>query len=131
MELALLVYLIGVLPSIEEFMGFLVFICVASIELFLFINLIMERNPIKEIANYKWFSGIILGMFFMASAVIIAIPEEKTMYMMAGAYATQQVYESDEAKKIGAKLNTLIDKKMQEYIDATDDKNQKDCRKSS
>jgi hypothetical protein len=53
------------------------------------------------------------------------IPSEKTAYTMVGAYAAQKVAENPEVKNISSKVITIINQKLDHYIeqgieDATD-----------
>ena len=45
------------------------------------------------------------------------MPNERTAYMMVGAYATQKVAQSDLAQESGQKVMKIIQQKLDSYID--------------
>lgn len=54
----------------------------------------------------------------IASAwVLILLPTEKTAYTMVGAYAAQKVAESDKVQQMSGKVLTIIEQKLDSYID--------------
>ena len=46
----------------------------------------------------------------------IVLPGEKTAYMMTAAYMTQQIIEKPEAKVLTDKIYTIVNGKLDEYI---------------
>lgn len=122
MELALLVYLIGVLPSVSHLGGVSLFIL--SVFMFTLLGFCASenKNVFQMIKNHKKFTTLVVFTYLFSLGLFILIPSEKTMYIMAGAYATQQVYKSEQAKQIGDKLIKIIDSKMTEYITEIDKK---------
>lgn len=117
MELALVVYLIGILPAIDHFLIVFAGISVALILFTAFFTALEGSSIFEFTKKHSTFMYTYLTIIFLSFIGSTAIPTEKTMYMMAGAYATQQVYQSEEARQVGNKLVTLIDKKMEQYID--------------
>lgn len=116
MELALLIYFIGILPTIDRFSALFVAISVVLILFTAFFTALEGSSIFEFTKKHTKFMYTYFGLIFAAFITAIAIPSEKTMYMMAGAYATQQVYQSEEARQLGSKLVKLIDKKMVQYI---------------
>jgi hypothetical protein len=54
---------------------------------------------------------------FLAGFANILLPSEKTAYMMVGAYATQKVAENQSVQETGKKVLTIIEQKLDSYID--------------
>lgn len=111
MELTLLVYLANVVENLGTALGFV------------FIGLLLSLIPIgiytAETDNTekgrdcaKTVVTWMLGILF----VLVFIPSERTMWVMAGAYATQQVAESKEASVIFDKVNQVIHQKLDEFL---------------
>lgn len=121
MELALVIYFIGILPSIDKMCGIFIAISFGLILFTAFFTALEGSSIFEFTKRHTTFMYTLFGMMFMATLTTVAIPSEKTMYMMAGAYATQQVYQSEEARQLGSKLVKLIDKKMEQYIDEAEE----------
>ena len=105
MSLAFIVYLISVIPKLAALatvtamcstFGFIIYSAVCSVEGF-------------ELKYKKTVITLILS----SSLLAVAIPSEKQMYMIAGAYATQEVYNSE----IGQDTIKLIHAKIKEQLD--------------
>lgn len=104
MELALLVYAIGLLGN---FNGFLAFCLGGSISA-IFIWLLSDNvEKIKFWATVSFCLGLIL----------VIVPSEKTAYTMIGAYAAQKVSKDENVQKLSGKVLTIIEQKMNEYIE--------------
>lgn len=112
MELALLVWVISILGKVTA-----VLICLG-----VFLGLVSVCHAISAIDSYspdpdgwksarKWISISIL-LFSLS----VFIPEQKTAYIMVGAYATQQIAEDPKVQQLGAKTLKLIESKLDEYI---------------
>lgn len=55
---------------------------------------------------------------FVSSATLLTfLPSEKTAYLMVGAYATQKIAENDKVQETGGKVLTIINQKLDEYVD--------------
>lgn len=128
MDLALLVYGISILGKIGP--ALIAIICIISTVLFgclayrfvglgieswdsaIIVKQKMENRPPIE----KWIKRffIILGI---TSLLVIAIPSEKTAYMMVGAYTTQKFTENEKVQETGKKVLKLIEQKLDTYID--------------
>lgn len=128
MDLALLVYGISILGKIGP--ALIAIICIISTVLvgslaYRFVGLgietwdsaiIVKRKMENRPPIEKWIKRffIILGV---TSLFAIAIPSEKTAYMMAGAYATQKFTENEKVQETGKKVLKLIEQKLDTYID--------------
>lgn len=72
----------------------------------------------RRIRGKYWKVLSIVGSVTLALSIIRAlIPSEKTMYVMVGAYAAQQIIESPDAKRLYGKTLTIIETKLDEYIE--------------
>lgn len=59
-----------------------------------------------------------IGITAIVAAILnIFIPSEKTAYIMVGAYATQKVSENEKVQETGKKVLTLIEQKLDSYIE--------------
>jgi hypothetical protein len=56
---------------------------------------------------------------FVAGFFNILLPSERTAYMMVGAYATQKVAENEKVQETGKKVLTLIEQKLDSYIESS------------
>lgn len=138
MELAWLVYIIGMLNSIT---GLFIAISAAGAVL-LFISLIglittnddyygkdsegnftpkTEKSWKFHVKNLKRALSIgIPSLIF-----VIMIPSEKTAYMMVGAYATQKIATDPRSVEVGGKVLTIINQKLDKFIEAGMEKTSK------
>lgn len=112
MELALIVYLAGIVGTLREilFVGTTIgFILYASY----FLIALIECYEIRK----KWI------VFCCVVSLIIAafIPSERTIYLMTGAYLGQQVIQSSTASKV----KQVIEMKLDEIIVETSSKSKK------
>lgn len=128
MDLALLVYGISVLGNIAPALGMLMFASFFAFVIALVYRLAglnieswdgeakikrkMEARPVVE----KWAKRI-FAVFAVSTILMVIIPSEKTAYMMVGAYATQKVAENEMVQQTGQKVLTLIEQKLDTYID--------------
>ena len=127
MELALVVYLISILPSIEGLFGVLLFVCVliaggsaiyTSVEHNNYsFTPDEERGENKEgrkaaFSRIKFFSALAI----VCGVIVSAIPSEKQMYAVAGAYGAQKAVESEEFRRLASKSLQAIEMKLDEFI---------------
>lgn len=109
MELALLVYLISLLPSIGaaalliSFLGGVALIFVWGAAL---IDDFFKSRLWPTIFTLIW-------VFWVSVAVVI--PSEKTAYLMVGAYATQKIAEAPKTQELGAEVLKIIELKIKHY----------------
>lgn len=128
MDLALLVYAISLLPKIGSFMVISIIVCAGATGFF-FIWYLSEtdrksyysatENDQREangVMCIKWIKRVIVTGFLL-SFFLIFIPSEKTAYTMVGAYAAQKVAENDKVQAMSGKVLTIIEQKLDSYID--------------
>ena len=134
MKLALLVYLASISEKLSLIFGFISVILIlllAGYAMYLFI----DESPIKEKrkrysfddsdginkhnsevpVNIKKAKKISFSLSFIAllfGLTSAAIPSEKTIYIMAGAYATEQIATNDRVQKIGSDVLGVIESKL-------------------
>lgn len=128
MDLALLVYGISILGSIGPVLG----ITIGLILLSLVISLIYrfsalgieswdsegtKKRKLEERVPLEKCIKRLFGILVVTTIFAVAIPSEKTAYMMVGAYATQKVAENEKVQETGKKVLTLIEQKLDSYID--------------
>lgn len=128
MELALLVYFASVVEGLSTFLGIAAFtlscISVAFIIPLLCGNLgvkqysfetedkLNHQLKIKSILtnSIKWTTP-----FAIVLALISALlPNERTVYLMTAAYATQTIAQNDRVQKIGSDVLEVVEKKLSE-----------------
>ena len=128
MDLALLVYGISLLHKISGFLVAIIIACsVASIFFFLWYVSETDRksyysdreNDKREANGVMCVKMIKRGIItcLILSFVLIFIPSEKTAYTMVGAYAAQKVAENDKVQQMSGKVLTIIEQKLDSYID--------------
>ena len=116
MELAMLVYGVSFLSN---FMSFLVFVLVALVLIVIF--KLIGYTDSKWDKNVKWEDTVKsikkdAVVFLIIGFCAILIPSQKTMYVMAGAYAAQKVAQAPETKVISEKVLKIIEKELDEQI---------------
>lgn len=62
------------------------------------------------------FIKTLVATVVLSVAGMVLIPSEKTMYTMAGAYATQKVAEAPETKEIATKVLVIINEKLNAMV---------------
>lgn len=106
MELAIIVYLIGVLPSVAGFVTFTsvaLFIIFALMTINSLINADVYGKHSEEGKRSKATIGTLgkkLWIPISLAVVAALIPSEKTMYTMVAAYAGQKIAETPQAAQI-------------------------------
>lgn len=134
MKLALLVYLASISEKLSFIFGFISVILIlllAGYAMYLFI----DDSPIKEkrkrysfddideinkhnsrvpvnIKKAKKISLLLSLIALLFGLISAAIPSEKTIYIMAGAYATEQIATNDRVQKIGSDVLEVIESKL-------------------
>ena len=70
----------------------------------------------KSIIRNKFFlhSKWLIPLFYFLLLFSSLLPNEKTIYLMAGAYATQKIAENDRVQKIGSDVLEVIEKELSE-----------------
>lgn len=112
MELALFVYLAGILTQLKIALGMIVG-AVVLYGIIYSINWDMDRVMGRPNVPYnkKWMG---IGVAFLIS--LAAIPSERVAYTMAGAYAVQSVAEHPTTAEISSKVVDVINMKLNEYL---------------
>jgi DNA topoisomerase VI subunit B len=115
MDLALLVYGISLLNGIGTFFGGLIILCVA-VGAGNFIYWIDSHgdSATEGVRKRLWKA---FGVAVVSAWVLILLPSEKTAYTMVGAYAAQKVAENDKVQQMSGKVLTIIEQKLDAYID--------------
>jgi hypothetical protein len=113
MELALVVYLISVVPN---FKGLFLFMCFASIIGIVF--LLISDSLTKRLV----IAGICMSAFF--GVLTAAMPNDKQMYAIAGAYAAQKIGENPDVQRLAKKSIDAIEVKLDEFINENNAKEQ-------
>ena len=109
MTLVFLVYIAGVITSMSNFIGAIFVSTTILYSLYVLGYLIVNESNWKNRGKfYKWPFVLLIccGIFK------VFLPSEKTMWLMAGAYATEKVVESN----IGKQTLELVELKLQEEI---------------
>lgn len=128
MTLALIVYLIGVLPSIGETIGSIGLFCLFAGTFIGFMGLMfvategMPGEAVKKafVRFYKYTIPIILFSFIISAL----IPSERVLYTMVAAYGVETIATNDKAQKIFGSgveiLNMQMDKYKKELLKETE-----------
>ncbi len=132
MELALLVYFIGMLTPIIVIVSMLLFISAFGVVIFAVSiatsldyaeksynrnydgtikdSVIAERKLTIKVCKYSTISLVISVL------LLIATPSEKTAYTMVGAYAAQKIVTDPKVQETSSKVLAVINKKLDAYI---------------
>jgi hypothetical protein len=128
MDLAILVYVISLLTPIGSLAMSITFICG-----FVIVGLMIyrgaecsqedfynaERNK-KQKEKAEWAMGrvgLTLKVMIPTVLLLVLLPAPKTAYMMVGAYAAQKVVENKSVQDTSSKVLTLINQKLDHYIE--------------
>lgn len=65
----------------------------------------------KKYMKRAFWTGLAVSIF------MILLPTEKTAYTMVGAYAAQKVAENDKVQQMSGKVLTIIEQKLDNYIE--------------
>ena len=79
-----------------------------------------EKTNAKRAEKSKWAMGHVktaLCVFITSSFLLTFLPSEKTAYLMVGAYAAQKIAENDKVQETGSKVLTIINQKLDSYVD--------------
>jgi len=131
MKLALLVYLASVVEGISLIFGLIGFFGVVFyfpiLALMHFSNygirthefereaaLDKQKAIMKSYTKYWKLAAVCFPLLLVLS---ILLPKERTIYLMAGAYATEQIATNDRVQKIGSDVLEVIEQKLAELKD--------------
>jgi hypothetical protein len=116
MDLALLVYVISLLHGIGAFFFCLICAC-GLVGVGNFIYWIDYSHDDEQEAGVKKRLWTAFWVAVASAWMLILLPSEKTAYTMVGAYAAQKVAESDKVQQMSGKVLTIIEQKLDGYID--------------
>lgn len=117
MDLALLVYGISLLHGIGAFFTSMIMLC-AAVGIGNFIYWIDSYSPSEEkVAGIRKRLWKAFWVAIVSAWFLILLPTEKTAYTMVGAYAAQKVAENDKVQQMSGKVLTIIEQKLDAYID--------------
>lgn len=127
MDLALLVYGINVLGKLGVALGILTFFSLAILAISTIVRLFHSketwdsqrddeikggrRNASVTVMKY---AASVLGISLLLN---VFLPSEKTAYTMVAAYAAQKVSENDKVQQMSGKVLTIIEQKLDGYIE--------------
>jgi hypothetical protein len=127
MDLVWLVYGISLLGSFGLFFHVATVASACSMGAFLIyrgaecsVNSWDNQNHVdKKVKDAAWAMGHVktsLKVFLVSVFISGILPSEKTAYVMVGAYATQKVAESGAVQETGSKVLTIINQKLDQYV---------------
>jgi hypothetical protein len=118
MDLALLVYAISLLAPLSDFLLFINIILATVIVILLIISMVDAVEFSGEC--WKAFKSKIIWItisFFLIGGIKVFIPNEKTAYIMVGAYTAQKIAQDPKVEQVGTKVLTIINQKLDSYVD--------------
>lgn len=137
MDLALLVYSISLLHGIGTFffslMAITVIIAVGNCVYWMDVSSYDDKYEKKLVGiKSRLWKSFWVGV--VCAWALILLPSEKTAYTMVGAYAAQKVAENDKVQQMSGKVLTIIEQKLDGFIEdgikeAEDKMAKKDKRK--
>jgi uncharacterized membrane protein YeiB len=121
MDLALLVYAISTLENFKLFLGLIMVLC--GILAFVYALCTSDGwKPKEKLANYWKMAKRYALVFVCLGFVQVVLPSQKTAYTMVGAYAAQRVSENEKVQQMSGKVLTIIEQKLDSYIDESVEK---------
>jgi len=113
MSISLLIYLASVSGNLGAALGVIGFIGFGAFGLFkgvAFVASKMEDDTVPNIPSWP--------IWVFASMILVSafLPNKETIYMMAGAAIIEDIAETPEAARIGDRLITLIEGKLDQAI---------------
>ena len=138
MELALLVYFASVVGSVSTLLCLLSFI-LSSVSTAFIVTLLFGNLGVKQYGeteeelnnklkikstltkSVKW--TIPFAVIFELLSVLL--PNERTVYLMTAAYATQTIAQNDRVQKIGSNVLEVVEKKLSEMKGESSNDNSK------
>lgn len=116
MDLALLVYGISLLGSLSPVLVITALMSLA----FVFIQFMYwvdgYGDDRTEGCLRRGWKAFWVGI--IAVIMLVVLPSEKTAYTMVGAYAAQKVAENEKVQQMSGKVLTIIEQKLDGYIEA-------------
>ena len=108
-----IIYGIDVLSNLSV-LAFITFI-ISAIVLFIMLMGCGENNWRYDEQNKLFKKAFIV--ILSVSTLMVFIPDKKTMYLMVGAYATEKIVETPEAKEFGNKLLNVVNNKLDKMLE--------------
>ena len=108
MELALFIYLASLFGKIHVLLITLVVMGGTGYSTYAFIAA-LEGHVVE-------FKKTFIATMIASTAILAVVPSERTMYMMAAGYAGQTVAEKIGSSESTAKLQKIINNKLDEYL---------------
>lgn len=126
MELYIVVYLISLLTPLNTLLWLTLTFSLISI--FVTVLQITDyNNNVYGVSNkeaklkfHRLWRNFFLVLTIVLALFLTVLPDEKTAYTMAGAYAVQRVAETDQAKELGQKVFKVLNSKLDQYVDEID-----------
>lgn len=110
MELALLVYVISLLPTIGG-----AFALVAVLGWVPTAGMWLAWGD--DLFKTRFWPAMFTVVWLFSVLMAVLIPTEKTAYLMVGAYATQKIAEAPKTKELGADVLKIIESKIKFYAE--------------
>ena len=126
MELLFLIYIINTLDPIHNLLHVVGGISIAvAVVIYFVIALSFTENDTEEFRkNAVPYANSAVKVLIFSSILNVVIPNEKTAYMMTAGYVAQHIAQSDtmgkvvnESTIITSKIVTIVNKKLDSYID--------------
>ena len=126
MGLLFLIYIINILNPIHNWLTTISVISfVAAIVIYFFIALSFAEDGNEELRKKTVpYANFVIKILIFSSVLGIVVPNEKTAYMMTAGYIAQHIAQSDamdkainESTVITNKIVTIVNKKLDSYID--------------
>lgn len=111
MELAVLVWLISMLNALGALTVMLAIASLLAMAVFL---IVISESYGEKVSYRNPALAFVLAIFLFL--VSIAIPSEKTAYIMVGAYAAQKIATDPKVQQMSSKVLTIIEQKLDSYI---------------
>ena len=126
MELLFLIYIINTLDPIHHFLTVVGGISIAvAVVIYSVIALSFAEDDNEEFRKKAVpYANSVVKILIFSSILDVVIPNEKTAYMMTAGYIAQHIAQSDamdkainESTVITNKIVTIVNKKLDSYID--------------
>lgn len=115
MELALIIYLVGLVASLDWVAQAMLIIWGVGGGVLIFLALPMEFEGRHVASPKKPFRSWLIGTFVLA-LVSVVTPSERTAYAMLAAYGGQQVVESEAMGRLAPKSLQLLEGYMDKHL---------------
>ena len=125
MELALLIYAIGISSSLSVFLEIAAIILLITTVLYAIVETVLiAEDPLPddediEKTKKRVFrnSKILLGSIALLATLSVLFPDEKTSYTMLAAYEVQEIATNDRVQNAASNSLTLIEQEIGKYLE--------------